>query len=137
MPYSAKQVSLLQVERTNDPHSRSYSGMTDTQFLISVNLEDIPQPRKTNAAEVFNAYIGSELPARSSDEWQNLILLGSMNAGSDFLLEGNILAVLTSVFGAGTQTRTNLVALSSEDLSPARIAGLPPAILADVERANG
>ena len=136
MPYSSKQVSVLQAERTNDPHTRSYSGMTDEQFLASVNLEDIAQPRQTNAAEVFNSYVGSELPARSTDEWQNLLLLGSMNAGNDFLLEGNILAVLLDAFPspAADTTRANLLALSTEDKSPARIAGLPIAILPDVER---
>lgn len=136
MPYDARQVSDLQAERTNDPHSRGYSGMTDSQFLASVTLKDIPQPRDTNAVEVFNAYVGSELPLRNSDEWQNLILLGSMNAGNPFRLEGNILAVLTDVFGAGTATRDNLIALSTENQSPAQIAGLPDPILADVERTS-
>lgn len=136
MPYNAKQLSDLQAERTNDPHSRSYSSMDDSQFHTSVNLEDVAQSRETNAIEIFNAYVGSELPARDSDDWQNLILLGSMNAGNQIKLEGNILAVLSSVFGSGTQTRTNLIALTTEDQSPAAIAGLPVASLGDCQKTS-
>lgn len=136
MAYTSRQVSVLQSERTNDPHARSYSGMDDNQFLTSVNLADIAQPRLTDAAEVFNAYVGSELPARSSDKWQNLLLLGSMNAGNPFFLEGNVLAVLLDAFPSGTadSTRANLLVLSTEDKSPAALAGLPPPSLGDVER---
>ncbi len=135
MPYSAKQVSDLQAERTDDPHARGYSGMTDVQFLTSVTLADIAVPRLTNTQEVFNAFVGSDLPARSSDEWQNLILLGSMNAGGEFSLTGNIFTVLDNIFN-GTSTATNLAALQTEDQSPAQIAGLPEPILADVERTS-
>lgn len=110
--------------------------MSDAQFHTSVNLEDIPQPRLTNTIEVFNAYVGSELPSRSSDEWQNLILLGSMNSGQSFLLEGNILLVLTNVFAQGTQTRINLIALSTENKSPAFLTGLPPPSLGDVGKTS-
>jgi len=137
VPYNSKRLSDLQAERTNDPHGRSYSGMNDAQFHTSVNLEDISVPRETNGVEVFNAYVGSELPSRSSDAWQNLILLGSMSAGNTFKLEGNILVVLKSAFGPGTQTRTNLIALTTEDKSPAFIAGLPIASLGDVGKTNG
>ena len=75
MPYNARQVSILQAERTDDPLGRGYSGMDNATFLASVTAEDISVPNEVTAAEVFNAYVGTELPARSSDEWQNLILL--------------------------------------------------------------
>ena len=130
MPYSAKQVSDLQSERD----VVTYDGMDDPTFLAAITVEDISVPASTNAAAVFNAYVGAELPARSSDDWQNLILLGTMNAGNDFFLEGNILAVLTNVFGAGTQTRTNLIALSTKNISRVEQLGLPEPILADVAR---
>ena len=130
MPYNAKQVSDLQVERD----IVTYDGMDDATFLAAMTVEDISVPALTNAAEVFNAYVGAELPARSSDDWQNLILLGTMNAGNDFFLQGNILAVLTNVFGAGTQTRTNLIALSTKNISRATELGLPAPKLGDVAR---
>ena len=43
MPYSASQVAALQAERTNDPHTRGYSGMDDATFHTSVNLADIAE----------------------------------------------------------------------------------------------
>jgi hypothetical protein len=108
--------------------------MDDATFFASVTAEDISVPNQVTAAEVFDAYVGTELPARSSDEWQNLILLGSMNAGNPFFLQGNVLAVLTGVFGAGTQTRTNLIALSTKNISRAEDIGLPVPSLGDVAR---
>ena len=134
MPYNSKQISELQSHRDADPHSRGYSGMSDSQFLASVNLADISQPRQTNSVEVFNALVGSDLPARSGDKWQNLMLLATMNSGGSFYLEGNILLVLTDIFGPGTDTRANLIALSTEDKSPAQIAGLPAPTIGDVVR---
>ena len=130
MPYNSKQVSDLQAERD----IVTYDGMDDATFLAAMTVEDISVPASTNAAAVFNAYVGAELPARSSDDWQNLILLGTMNAGNDFFLQGNILAVLTGVFGAGTQTRTNLIALSTKNISRATELGLPAPKLGDVAR---
>lgn len=138
MAYTVKQVSELQAERTNDPHSRGYSSMSDVQVHTSVNLADIPVDRLTNTQEIFEAYVGSELPARSSDKWQNLTLLGSMNSSVPVALEGNVLAVLLDAFPPGTAdtTRANLNALRTEDQSPVKIAGLPPALLLDVERTS-
>ena len=130
MPYNAKQVSDLQAERD----IATYDGMDDATFLAAVTVENISVPNQVTAADVFNAYVGSDLPARASDEWQNLMLLGSMNAGNDFFLQGNVLAVLTAVFGAGTQTRTNLIALSTKDISRVTELGLPAPILADIAR---
>jgi len=138
MPYSQKQVKVLQEERTNDPHSRDYDEMSDAQFLTSVNLADIPADRLTTTQEIFNAYVGSELPARDSNQWQNLLLLGSMNDGIGIALEGNVLAVLLDAFPSPTAdaTRANLNALRTEDKSPAQLLGLPAPQLHDVVRTS-
>jgi len=130
MPYTEKQVSDLQAER----NVVTYDGMDDATFLAAMTVENIAIPNLVTAAEVFNAYVGAELPARSSDEWQNLLLLGSMNAGNPFFLQDNVLAVLTGVFGAGTQTRTNLIALSTRNISRATELGLPTPKLGDIAR---
>jgi len=130
MPYTEKQVSDLQAER----NVVTYDGMDDATFLAAMTVENIAIPNLVTAAEVFNAYVGAELPARSSDEWQNLLLLGSMNAGNPFFLQDNVLAVLIGVFGAGTQTRTNLIALSTRNISRATELGLPTPKLGDIAR---
>jgi len=139
MPYTAAQVDTLQTERTNDPAGRGYAGFNDAQFETSVNLADIAVNRFTNTQEIFEAYVGSELPARTSDEWQNLILLGSMNAGIEELsLEGNILAVLLDAFPSpfADTTRANLNALRTELQSRTQILGLPVAGASDVARTS-
>jgi len=135
MPYSASQVAQLQAERTNDPNGRTYSAMDDAQFLTSVNLADIAVLRTDiTTQEIFEQYVGADLPARGSDQWENLMLLGAMNNGANLSMTGNIQTVLEDVFGALTTTRANLLAIRDRNDSPAKIAGLPPAVLADVQR---
>jgi len=137
MPYSANQVAKLQAERTNDPHGRTYLGMDDATFLASVNLADVAVLREdVTTQEIFEAYVGSELPVRGSDQWENLMLLGAMNNGSDLSMSGNIQTVLEDVFGIATTTRANLLALKDRNDSPAKIAGLPPPSLGDVQRTS-
>ena len=129
MPYSAKQVSDLQAVRDNP----IYDGMTDSVFLAAVTALTESVERQTNTVEVFQAFRGQDLPLRSSDEWQNLMLLMSANAGGSFKMEGNILLVLQGIFG-GTPSATQLAALATELVSPATVAGLPAPTLGDVER---
>jgi len=132
MPYTAKQVSDLQTLR-DDP---TYDGQDDATFLAAVNAATVSVDRLTNTQEVFNAFVGSELPARASDEWQNIILMGTMNSGGSFALEGNVLAVLLDAFPtpAADATRAALNALRTENISPAQNAGLPAPSLGDVGR---
>ncbi len=132
MPYSAKQVAALQVERNKS----RYVGMDNAAFLVSVTLVDIPIPRDTNAAEVFEAFEVGDLPVQGSAMWDRLMMIGTFNAANDFKMDGNVRLILQSVFGSNTQTRANLVALATENKSPAQIAGLPVPILADISRTS-
>ena len=137
MPYTSGQVARLQAERTNDPHGRTYSGMDDATFLASVNLADIAVLRTdVSTQEIFEQYVGAELPVRGGDDWENLMLLGAMNNGASLSMSGNIQTVLEAVFGPATTTRANLLAIKDRNDSPAKIAGLPQAILADVSRTS-
>ncbi len=129
--YTSTQVDKLQDMRDNDPR---FAGHDDAQFFASVNLADIDVLKNVTASEVFNAFVGSELPARNSDDWENLMALGTFNSSNSFKLVGNVLSILTSVFAPPTTTRANLVALSTEAKSPAQIAGLPPPSLGTVQR---
>ena len=89
MPYSANQVATLQAERTNDPHTRGYSGMDDPTFLTSVNLADISVLRTDiTTQEIFEQYVGADLPVRGSDQWEDLMLVGAMNNGAQLTLVG-------------------------------------------------
>ena len=138
MPYSASQVATLQAERTNDPHTRGYSGMDDAAFLTSVNLADISVLRNDiTTQEIFEQYVGADLPLRNSDEWEDLMLLVSHNNGAQLSLgpATNLFLVLDNVFN-GTTTATNLASIQNRDDSPAKIAGLPPPSLGDVQRTS-
>ena len=69
MPYTAKQVGILQDERTNDPLARSYSGMSDVQFLTSIATEDRINARTTmSAGEIFEQIDLAEFVALSNAE---------------------------------------------------------------------
>ena len=138
MPYSGNQVATLQAERTNDPHTRGYSGMDDPTFLTSVNLADIPVLRNDiTTQEIFEQYVGADLPVRGSAQWEDLMLVGAMNNGAQLNLgpTTNLFLVLDNVFN-GTSTATALAAIQNRNDSPAKVAGLPPPALGDVQRTS-
>ncbi len=134
MPYTSKQVLVLQAERTIDPHARSYSGMDDAQFLASVTLQDIPRPRDINTRDIFNEIVGADLPGVGTAERADLELVMMSNAGQQFTIEGNVLLALQSIFGVATPTRANLITLSTIDKSPAELLSLPVPTLSDISR---
>lgn len=139
MPYSAKQVSDLQVERTNDPLARSYSGMTDAVFLLSMTAEDRPAPIAIiSSGQLFEAIVASEFQALSSTDKVRVDRL--LGLGAEVIIgPGNAhqaVQELLATFGGGSETISNLTTLRDQLQSRAREIGLPDPILADVARTN-
>ena len=139
MPYSAKQVSALQAERTDDPLGRGYAGMSDVQFLASVNAEDRDNPRSTiSAGELFEAIVPAEFQALDAAKKVRVDRL--LGLGAELVVgPGNAhqaVQELIATFGVGSDTLTALAALRDVQYSRASELGLPPPILADVERTN-
>jgi hypothetical protein len=133
MPYSAKQVAELQTLR-DDP---TYDGMDDAAFHTAVNDPTVEVLRKDiTTLEVFNTFIGADMPLRSSDEWQDLMLLMTANAAGTFSLQNgsNIYLVLQNAFVGKTNTLNALAAIQNKMISPAEAAGLPAPNLGDVAR---
>ena len=139
MPYSAKQVSALQAERTNDPLARSYLGMTDAQFLTSITTEDRDNPRTSmSAGELFEQIDSAEFIALNNANKARVDRV--LGLGSDIIVgPGNAhqaVQELIATFGGVSATITSLAALRDQLFSRASELGLPNPILADVERTS-
>ena len=137
MPYSAKQVSDLQDERTNDPLTRSYSGMANAQFLSSITAIDRPNPRTSmSAGEVFESVDAAEFDALSSALKARVDRV--LGLGSDIVIgPGNdhqAVQELITAFGGGSNTLSALATFRDQKYSRAAEIGLPAPSLGDVER---
>jgi len=135
MPYTAKQVDTLQTERTDDPLARSYSGMTDAQFLASITTEDRTALNQVSSRDIFEAMDPAEAPTFGTQEADIFGWVLTTAAGAPVTLDGNIRAALLQVFAPGT-SRTNLAALEFLNISRATEIGLPEPSLGDVERTS-
>ena len=131
MPYTAKQVSDLQAERTGDPLTLGYSAMTDAQFLSSITTENRNRNRTSmTGSEVLNAVDGPEysgLTDVKKDSFWGLLGIGDLDP---FGVEAS---VMQDIFGA-SQTITDLQAARVEQISRATEIGLPAPVLVDVAR---
>ena len=137
MPYTAKQVNDLQNERTNDPLVRGYSGMDDVQFLASITAVDRVNARTTmSAGEIFEQIDAGEftaLPAGDKARVDRVLGLGAeviVGPGNAHQAAQEMIAT----FGAGSATMIALASLRDQLFSRAQELGLPPPILADVQR---
>lgn len=125
----------LRTELTTDPLARGYSGMTDAQAATSldtvnrtVNRTSVPAP------EVIEAIVASEYTALSAT-LQNLVSL-LISAGTINPQGTNTRAIFAAAFGAGTQTRTNLIALETMTVSRAAELGIGYVAAGDVKIAR-
>ena len=137
MPYTAKQVSDLQDERTDDPLTRSYSGMTNAQFLSSITAIDRPDPRTSmSAGEIFESVDAAEFNALTDPLKERVDRVLGLGAEIVVGPGNNHQAVqeLITAFGGGSATIASLSALRDQLQSRAREIGLPEPILADVAR---
>lgn len=137
MPYSAKQVGVLQAERTNDPLVRGYSGMTNPQFLTSITTTDRVKARTSvSAGEIFEQIDATEFAALSPSGTIRVDRV--LGLGAEVIVgPGNAhqaVQEMIAAFGGGSATMTALAALRDQLFSRAEELGLPPPILADVQR---
>ncbi len=137
MPYTAKEVSILQSERTDDPLSRSYSGMTDAEFLTSITTENRDNPRTfISSGELFESIDNAEFIALSAGDKVRVDRL--LGLGAEIIVgPGNAhqaVQELLATFGGVSTTVTTLAALRDVQFSRAAELNLPSPILADVGR---
>ena len=117
------QLQILKDEIENDPLTRGYSGMTDAQIADDLNSEYRERNfDRLDASTVFNAVDKAEynaLAAADKEMVWNILHLGEINP---FGLEAEI---FVDIFGAGSQTITDLKAIRKESQSRASELELP------------
>ncbi len=126
----AGQHTILKNEMENDPEVRGYAGMTEQQVMDDINTNMTPAADATNLSntDLYESVDPVDKASLSVDELADLREL----YGIDNILIGptsKARAVLIAMFAAGTDTRTDLLALVSGN-TEARwaVLGLPGAV---------
>lgn len=108
----------LKNELTDDPLGRGYSGMTDQEATDDLNTAYRELTReRIETWEVIEATVASEWSALSDAEkerYSTFIAAGTLNPSG-----ANTKQAFAAMFGLGTTTRVNLLALSKETVSRA------------------
>jgi hypothetical protein len=129
-------LTALKTELTDDPLARGYAGMNDEQSAVSLNIADRqPNRESLTGGMIAASVVRAELAALLSIDDKNYVL-GLMSAG-DMPLTANLKAELGGIFGVGTATRANLIALLKRPGSRAEELGLgfvTPSHVADARR---
>ena len=109
----------LAAELTNDPLARGYAGMTDQQAADDLNTAYRTQTIDfVTGAEIFNATDDTEYGALTETQkasWDRLCGISTVDVTS-----GIAKAREAELFGPGTTTRTNLLALKNIPITRAQ-----------------
>ena len=124
--------TILNAEITNDPLTRSYSGMTNAEVATSLNtINRTSQKTSMTGSEVINNVNATEWGALDATQKQtvwDIVHLGNINP------YGVEATLLTGVFGAGSTTITALAAARLNSISRATELGLEAVTEGHVER---
>lgn len=111
----------LRDEITDDPLGLGYAAMTDQQVLDSLNgLTRSRAVESVSSADIYDALDRAEFLALSATDRE---ILSDIFSLSEVRVQGNTRTALLAVFGAGTTSRTNLQALTTESISRAEELG--------------
>lgn len=125
----------LKTELDTDPLGRGYSAMTDEQAADSLNAPVRDVDRVEFSGGMLAACITPADWTALSNGGKEAVKLYC--AAGPMPMTSNLKAVLAGLFGAGTQTRTNLIALMKRGGSRAEELGLgrvTPSNVADARR---
>ncbi len=113
----------LWFEISLDPVGIGYAGKTDVQIVVLLNttLRNVDRAI-IEAYEMIEATVPAEFATLTAVEKQRYQII--TGAGTVNIRGPNIRAAIGAMFGAGTQTRANLVALQTESMSRAAELGL-------------
>lgn len=124
----------LKDELTNDPLARGYSGMGDEAAADSLNAPDRQPNRETlDAGLLVASIVRSEYAALQAAEKDYLRLIAMAQS---LPLTATVKAELAAIFGQGTTTRANLLALLKRTGSRAEELGLGRVTPSDVAKAK-
>ncbi len=131
----ANKLTTLKNELTNDPLTRGYAGMDDAAAAADLNTEYRTRDRsRITGADLLDATVQAEYAALAAAErgtWDAMLQMQEIN-----LADTNTRQMIGGVFGGGTTTRANLVALQDETISRAVELGLGYVAQGSVERAR-
>jgi hypothetical protein len=117
------------VELAAELQKPAYTSLTDVTAASTLNAAIVAVERTiVPAYELWEAIVPSEWSAATAAERTRVQVLLSM--GNVNLKGANTRASLAAAFGAGTTTRTNLVALQSRTTSLADALGFPGGVQA-------
>ena len=103
----------LRAEVVGDPLVRGYSAMTDAEVTESGYVLDCSVPVESiTGQQLFEAVLPAEY--NSLTDTQKQLLLGIVGMGVILVSGTNTRAAILGMFGLGTGTRANLVALQTE-----------------------
>jgi len=133
MPYNAKQLSILQAERTNDPLARTYSGMDDAQFLTSITTPDRTRNRVSmSGKEVKDRVTTADWNSRDADQKSQLLALVARDDLDPFGIDADIFTgIMTGAVGTSV---ADLAAYRVESITRVEEIGLSTPSLGDVGR---
>ena len=121
----------LKNELISDPLARGYAGMTDAQAAVSLSTANRSKEYTTlSAAEIFEAIDVTEYTALTTQKRANVDLILGLGDGIKIGTGTKARGFLVDAFGAGTATRTALIALASRNVSRAeeQFGGELPAV---------
>lgn len=126
---------VLRAELLTDPLGRGYAGMTDAQAADSLSAVNRTISRaQIQAWEIVTATVFTELSALSATNRAIYQLL--IEAAPLPYTDANVRAIAAGIFGAGTVTRANLLAMQNQTVSRAAELGLGTVMALDVMRAR-
>jgi len=127
-------LQALKNELTADPLARGYSGMSDEEAAASLNANGRQVDRTSiTGGEIAASLVRAELAALTAGE-QNYVraLIGA----DSIPLTANFKTEVGAVFGAGTATRANIIALLKRSGSRADELGLGHVTESDIADAK-
>ncbi len=109
----------LKAEVIGDPISRGYAGMTDLEVSLDGHLlirDDSDPPTFISAATLWNAFDPTEYDALGPDDQAVVDFIGDL--GSDVPVSAGLIKnKVFGVFGSGTTSRANIIALTAKLIS--------------------
>lgn len=129
-------LAALRAEIDTDPLARGYAGKSDGWVADSITntIDRVVSRATVSGAEILNATDDGEyglLTAAQQSSWLALCGVDSINTAS-----GVAKSLEASLFGGGTQTRANLLALKNSTVSRAAELGLGSVNVQDVTKAR-
>lgn len=118
-------IPLLKVEIGSDPLARGYSGMSDSQVADSLNAQNRTRKLEYVAGwQIYEAVNETEFQALSTEAKKDTIREIYRLGDNIPVQAGRVKSNIMDLFGPGTTTRDNLVALAEPVASRAEELGI-------------